>query len=184
MHNLAHLFVKDVQVGIFVYGINSLQSFKNLDAWQEHLEKENQDYIVFLVGNKMDLEEQRAVSYAQGASKKRITDKCVYFTETSAYSNVESITNLFDEIGKAIVRKGCYQKNRGSIRLSKWMTKQSKMFQMKEESFWWLCCKLIKNKWIPARAKITTYEETYKCEHTKQPLKLSKKIKWSKNNTL
>ncbi len=119
VHNLAHLFVKDVQVGIFVYGINSLQSFKNLDAWQEHLEKENQDYIVFLVGNKMDLEEQRAVSYAQGASKKRITDKCVYFTETSAYSNVESITNLFDEIGKAIVRKGCYQKNRGSIRLSK-----------------------------------------------------------------
>ncbi len=41
VHNLAHLFVKDVQVGILVYGINSLQSFKNLDTWQEHLEKEN-----------------------------------------------------------------------------------------------------------------------------------------------
>ena len=31
VHNLAHLFVRDVQVGILVYGINSQNSFNNLD---------------------------------------------------------------------------------------------------------------------------------------------------------
>lgn len=31
VHQLAHLFVRDVQVGILVYGINSRQSFDHLD---------------------------------------------------------------------------------------------------------------------------------------------------------
>jgi small GTP-binding protein len=108
VHDLAHLFVRDVQVGILVYGINSLQSFKNLDTWQEHLEKENRDFILFLVGNKSDLDEQRAVSYAQGAQRKRLAEQCVFFTETSAYTSVDSINALFNEISHAIVRKGCY----------------------------------------------------------------------------
>lgn len=61
LHQLAHLFVRDVQVGVLVYGINSRQSFENLDLWIEHLEEANEDFVIFLVGNKADLSEQRAV---------------------------------------------------------------------------------------------------------------------------
>ena len=31
VHNLAHLFLRDVQVGVLVYSINSQNSFNNLD---------------------------------------------------------------------------------------------------------------------------------------------------------
>lgn len=61
VHQLAHLFVRDVQVGVLVYGINSQQSFDHLDQWLEHLEEANEEFEIFLVGNKSDLHEQRAV---------------------------------------------------------------------------------------------------------------------------
>ena len=61
VHNLAHLFVRDVQVGILVYGINSQVSFRNLDQWIDHLNEANEEFAMFLVGNKSDLAESRAV---------------------------------------------------------------------------------------------------------------------------
>ena len=63
VHNLAHLFVRDVQVGILVYGINSQKSFSNLDQWLQHLNDSNErdNFSLFLIGNKSDLSEQRAV---------------------------------------------------------------------------------------------------------------------------
>ena len=69
LHQLAHLFVRDVQVGVLVYGINKRESFENLDQWIEHLEEANEDFVIFLVGNKADLDNQRAVSKNQGKFK-------------------------------------------------------------------------------------------------------------------
>lgn len=42
VHNLAHLFVRDVNVGILCYGINSKTSFDNLDLWIAHLNENNE----------------------------------------------------------------------------------------------------------------------------------------------
>lgn len=102
---LAHLFVRGVQVAILVYSINSKPSFQNLDTWLEHLEESNNDFMVFLVGNKTDLEDQRAVSIALGEKRQRHTKRCEHFFETSAYTDVESILGLFDTVCKEIVRK-------------------------------------------------------------------------------
>ena len=106
--------MRDVQVGVLVYGINSKQSFQNLDLWLEHLEEANEEVAIFLVGNKSDLIQQRAVPYATGKLQSKKISKCVHFMETSAYADVSSIMTLFDEIGKAIVRKGRYKQNLGS----------------------------------------------------------------------
>ena len=71
VHNLAHLFVRDVQVGILVYGINSQKSFSDLDLWLNHLNESNEreGFSLFLVGNKSDLSEQRAVPATYGQIK-------------------------------------------------------------------------------------------------------------------
>lgn len=56
-HDLAQFFVRGVQVAILVYSINSKPSFHKLDTWIEHLEESNDDFMIFLVGNKSDLED-------------------------------------------------------------------------------------------------------------------------------
>ena len=91
VHNLAHLFVRDVQVGILVYGINSQNSFKNLDQWIDHLNEANEEFAMFLVGNKSDLAESRAVPKNYGHHKKQEIRQCVMFKETSAYNDIDSI---------------------------------------------------------------------------------------------
>ena len=38
VHNLAHLFLRDTQVGVLCYSITSKKSFDMLDEWLDHLE--------------------------------------------------------------------------------------------------------------------------------------------------
>jgi len=81
------------------------------------LEEANEDFVIFLVGNKADLHEQRAVPFNQGKQKMKILKNCVRFVETSASCDLDSINSLFQEIGRAIVLEEKYQKDRGSTRL-------------------------------------------------------------------
>lgn len=62
VHNLAHLFVKDVQCGILTYSVDSRMSFDQLDEWNRHLQEANEDCLVVVVGNKSDLSDARSVS--------------------------------------------------------------------------------------------------------------------------
>ena len=55
VHNLAHLFVKDVQCAILVYSVDSKISFDQLDEWHQHVVDVNPDAIIAIVGNKSDL---------------------------------------------------------------------------------------------------------------------------------
>ena len=47
------------------------------------------------MGNKSDLEHNRAVPNAHGQQKKRNTPNCVMFTETSVVNDLNSIQALF-----------------------------------------------------------------------------------------
>ena len=46
---------------------------------------------MFLVGNKSDLVESRAVPYNFGHRKKQEIRQCLMFKETSAYNDIDSI---------------------------------------------------------------------------------------------
>ena len=83
-----------------------------MDEWIEHLEEANEDFVIFLVGNKADLDDQRAVPTNQGKFKQRDVKKCVRFLETSAAENLQSIQLLFEEIARAIVLEDRYKPNR------------------------------------------------------------------------
>ena len=77
-------FYRNASLAVLLYSINDLKSFEALDEWINDLrEKANSDIIIFLVGNKNDLEEERVISFEQGkqyAKEKNLN----FFAETSA----------------------------------------------------------------------------------------------------
>ena len=121
IYNLSHLFMRDVQVAVLVYSIDSKKSFDNLDEWLEILNETNEreDYSTFLIGNKSDLYDNRAVPERFGENKSSEISQCVMFKETSTYNDVRSVENLFKEIGAAIIKKKHATKSRrNSIKLT------------------------------------------------------------------
>ena len=61
VHNLAHMFVRDLQVCVLVYSIDSDISYNNLNEWLDHVLGLNDECVVFLVACKSDMVERRAV---------------------------------------------------------------------------------------------------------------------------
>ena len=61
-----------------------MKSFEALDEWVNDLrEKASSDILIFLVGNKSDLEDERVIEFEQG--KQYSKDKNLhFFAETSA----------------------------------------------------------------------------------------------------
>ena len=108
--SVATNYYKITDVAIFVYAINDINSFNNIDHWFNELNNKgdtdiesndnNDDYssnektiIKVLVGNKKDLEKQRVVSFEQG--KKLCKEKNFdFFMEINSNSENEGI---FDE---------------------------------------------------------------------------------------
>ena len=59
-----------MSVCVFVYSINSSQSFNELDTWYEAFrDNDKQDAICVLVGSKSDLVDHRTVPIAFGQEK-------------------------------------------------------------------------------------------------------------------
>ena len=108
--SVATNYYKITDAAIFVYAINDINSFNNIDHWYNELSNKgdadlenndnNDDYssnektiIKVLVGNKKDLEKQRQVSFEQG--KKLCKEKNFdFFMEINSNSANEGI---FDE---------------------------------------------------------------------------------------
>ncbi len=84
-----------------MYSIVDEKSFQSITKWMNQI-KENapNDVKILLVGNKLDLANDRVVSYEAG---KECADRFgVEFFETSAF-NGENINNIFDNIGSQIL---------------------------------------------------------------------------------
>ena len=73
-----------------VYAINSKESFENIDMWLRELRTHsNPDAKVFLIGNKIDLENQRQVSREEG-EKFCKDNKLNGFMESSAKTGINA----------------------------------------------------------------------------------------------
>ena len=60
-------FYRNSSLAIMVYAINNKDSFDNIDVWLKELKiHSNPDSKVFLIGNKIDLENERKVNREQG----------------------------------------------------------------------------------------------------------------------
>jgi len=83
-------FYRNASLAVRVYAINNKDSFDNIDIWYKELRMHsNPDAKVFLIGNKIDLENERQVSYDQG--KEYANDnKLNLFMESSAKTGINA----------------------------------------------------------------------------------------------
>ena len=103
---------------MIVYSIDSKMSFNNIESWLKEVKLQNDhDIKLFLIGNKIDLEEKREVQLNEA---KRFADEneIHYFCEVSAKFGLNS-QEVFIEAAKLL-----YNEQLKYINLSK-----KKMFQ-------------------------------------------------------
>ena len=87
---------KNSSLAIIVYSIDNDKSFRNVSQWTNLLKSNsNPDIIIFLVGNKCDLEDKRMVSKEEGQKFKE-ENNFGFFKETSAKDNL-FVKDLFRE---------------------------------------------------------------------------------------
>lgn len=96
-------YIRDSSVAVVVYAINNTDSFKQVDKWVDEVRNEREEeVIIFIVGNKTDLDDHRRVSERDGRQKAQHLN--ANFLETSAKDN-ENINELFDMIANRLPDK-------------------------------------------------------------------------------
>lgn len=92
--SITKIFYRGAHCIFLAYDITRLETFNNLATWyNEVMAQSEPDVILFLVGNKKDMEEQREVSHDRVEKFKRDRNIMFHF-ETSAKTG-ENIENLF-----------------------------------------------------------------------------------------
>ena len=86
---------------LIIFDVTNEDSLKDIDYWLKEIEKyKNKKKIIFLVGNKIDLIEERKISYEEALNIANI-NKIKYF-ETSVKSR-ERIEEVFNEMYTDII---------------------------------------------------------------------------------
>ena len=107
--SIASTYYKSADVVIFVYSINIRNSFERVSQWAKQVEEYSsidEQQIRILIGNKVDLNNERVVSTDEGKDlAKKIG--CVHFVEVSCKDktneeNDKAINNIIEVIGSKI----------------------------------------------------------------------------------
>ena len=94
-------FYRNSSLAIMVYAINSKESFDNIEMWLKELRTHsNPDAKVFLIGNKIDLENERQVTKQMG-EKFCKENKLSLFLESSAKTGLNA-QNIFIKAAKIL----------------------------------------------------------------------------------
>ena len=89
-------FFKEATIAIIVYEIDKRKSFENIPNWVNLLKSNTQpDTIIFIVGNKSDIEEKREINNEEGIEYTKLNDFNL-FIETSAKENTY-VKELFEQ---------------------------------------------------------------------------------------
>ena len=91
--NLIPMYIRESNIILIVYDITIKDSFTHTEYWVKTIKDlKREDAIVVLIGNKIDLEDKRAVSTKEGEDF--ATEKGFLFHEVSSKTG-EGIENLF-----------------------------------------------------------------------------------------
>ena len=96
---LNKLFIKDAQIVLIIFAINNKKSFEEVDYWYKYVIDiigTSDDYIIALVGNKSDLNEQQEVSNEE--IEKKAKELNVKLKITSAKNDGEEFKKFFNEL--------------------------------------------------------------------------------------
>ena len=86
---------------LLIYDVTDKDSFKNLSNWLIEIEKNaNKNVLKVLIGNKVDLEDKRVITYNQG---KEFADTYgLKYIETSAKKNL-NVNEAFETLGRELM---------------------------------------------------------------------------------
>ena len=91
--SLIPMYTRDANIILLVYDISNRDSFVNLSQWLKDLTNVNMDEVILcIVGNKIDLNDKRAVNAEEG--KKFAEERGFIFQEISAKTG-EGFSDLF-----------------------------------------------------------------------------------------
>lgn len=109
--SLIKSFYHNSSLGILVYSIDNKNSFDNLDSWLNEIKNEgNPDINIFLIGNKVDLENQRIITKEMAENFCK-NNKINFFLETSAKTGFNA-ENVFVEASKLLYQQHLEHKDR------------------------------------------------------------------------
>jgi len=109
--SLIKSFYHNSSLGILVYAIDNKNSYDNLDSWLNEIKNEgNPDINIFLIGNKVDLENQRQVTKEMAENFCK-NNKINFFLETSAKTGFNA-ENVFVEAAKLLYQQHLEHKDR------------------------------------------------------------------------
>ena len=102
--SLIPMYIREAQIILLIYDITDRESFDSMPKWiQEVLDVKNSEAVFILIGNKIDLESERKVSFEEG--KKFAEENKFVFQEVSA-KNGKNFETLFDvQIFDAVYNK-------------------------------------------------------------------------------
>ena len=102
--SLIPMYIREAQIILFIYDISDEESFNSIPKWIQEVKEVLKEEVVFaLIGNKIDLENQRKVSFEDG--KKFAEQNNFVFQEVSAKTG-KNFENLFDvQIFEAVYNK-------------------------------------------------------------------------------
>ena len=106
-------FYRNSSLAILVYSIDNTNSFENLELWLNEIKVQgNPDVKIFLIGNKIDLEDKRRVTYEEGNKFKK-ENGLNLFLETSAKTGTNA-QKVFVEAAKVLYEENLKYKDRAS----------------------------------------------------------------------
>ncbi|MFX1273969.1 MAG: GTP-binding protein [Promethearchaeota archaeon] len=102
--NIQRHYLKGAKAGIIVYDITNKSSFKSIDDYISMFRKSkrNRDLPIILIGNKIDLKDNREIINTQG-SQMAITRKLAGYFECSA-TDAKGVKKIFDLISQTLFR--------------------------------------------------------------------------------
>ena len=111
--SLINSFYRSSSLAILVYSIDNQMSFKHLEEWLNDLKEQTApDIKIFLIGNKVDLEDKRQIPKEMG-EKFCAEHNLSLFLETSAKTGFNA-QNLFMKAGILLYQDHIKNKNRMS----------------------------------------------------------------------
>ena len=136
--SITNLF-KNVTIAIIIYAINDKQSFNDLKIWYNMVKEYSTESIIFLIGNKNDLDKEREVTIEEAEKFKDNYDDIKIFFETSAL-NGNNIDKLLDKIVFSIYEKNENDKNDVDISTRKTIALDKEDFTKKGKKKKKRCC--------------------------------------------